>query len=44
MLDRDMKERIFTARELVINQLIQKAYSVKSPGLLYGKMDMLIYL
>ena len=44
MLDRDMKERIFTARELVINQLIQKAYSVKSPGLLYGKMGIALSL
>ena len=36
MLEKCMKEHIFTAKELVINQLIQKAYSVKSPGLLYG--------
>lgn len=44
MLEKCMKEHIFTAKELVINQLIQKAYSVKSPGLLYGKMGIALSL
>ncbi len=39
-----MEECIFTEREQVIHQLFLKAYLVKSPGLLYGKMGLGIAL